>query len=47
VHIQDAQRDIPEATAEKTARLTEMQRKRTAGEEIEGLERSRRWIGEK
>jgi len=45
-HLADAQQDIPETTPEKTARLTEMQHKLTAGEKIEGLERSRRWIGE-
>jgi epoxyqueuosine reductase QueG len=45
-HLQDIQEDIPEATPEKTARLAEMKRRRTAGEKIEGLERSRRWIGE-
>ena len=44
--LADAHHDIPEATPEKQARLTEMQRKRTAGEKIEGRERSRRWIGE-
>ena len=46
-HLQEVQEDIPEATAEKAARLAEMKRKRVAGEQIEGLERSRRWIGEK
>jgi epoxyqueuosine reductase QueG len=45
-HLQDVQEHIPETTAEKMVRLTEMQRKRAAGETIEGLERSRRWIGE-
>ena len=45
-YLADAQHDIPETTTEKTARLTEMQRKHTVGEKIEGLERSRRWIGE-
>ena len=29
------------------ARLAELKRKRVAGDKIEGLERSRRWIGEK
>jgi len=46
-HLQEVQEDIPEATAEKAARLAEMKRKRVAGDKIEGLERSRRWIGEK
>jgi epoxyqueuosine reductase QueG len=46
-HLQDAQENIPEATPEKTARLAEMQRSHAACEKIEGLERSRRWIGEK
>src|SRR5262245_1559088 len=46
-HLQDIQEEIPEATPEKAERLTEMKRQRTAGERIEGLERSRRWIGEK
>jgi epoxyqueuosine reductase len=46
-HLQDVQEDIPEATPEKAARLAEMKRSRAAGETIEGLERSRRWIGEK
>ena len=45
--LQDAQEEIPEITPEKTARLAEMKRVRAAGEKIEGLERSRRWIGEK
>jgi len=45
--LQDAQEEIPEITPEKTARLAEMKRARAAGEKIEGLERSRRWIGEK
>ena len=45
-HLADAQQDIPETTPEKVSRLAEMQRKRTAGEPGEGLERSRRWIGE-
>lgn len=45
-HLQQVQEDIPEATPEKVARLAEMRRRRAAGEEIEGLERSRRWIGE-
>lgn len=44
-HLQDVQDHIPEATPQKMARLAEMQRKRAAGETIEGLERSRRWIG--
>ena len=44
-HLADAQQDIPEVTPEKTARLTDMQRKRVTGESIEGLERSKRWIG--
>ncbi len=46
VNLQDAQQDIPEATAEKSLRLAELQRRRASGEPIEGLERSRRWIGE-
>jgi epoxyqueuosine reductase QueG len=46
-HLQEVQEDIPEATPEKTARLAEIRRRRAAGERIEGLERSRRWIGEK
>ncbi len=46
VHIQDAQRDIPEATPEKAARLAEMQRQRADGETSEGFEYSRRWIGD-
>jgi Fe-S oxidoreductase len=46
-HLQDMQESIPEATPEKAARLAELKRKRAAGEQIEGLERSRRWIGEK
>ena len=45
-HLQDIQEEIPEATPEKAGRLAEMRRQRTAGEKIEGLERSRRWIGE-
>jgi epoxyqueuosine reductase QueG len=45
-YLADVQEDIPEATPEKAARLQEMQHKRTTGEEIEGLERSRRWIGD-
>jgi len=44
-HLADAQQDIPEVTPEKTVRLTDMQRKRMTGERIEGLERSKRWIG--
>jgi len=45
-HLQDVQEDIPETTPEKAARLAEMKRLRAAGEKVEGLERSRRWIGE-
>jgi len=45
-HLADAQRDIPETTPEKTARLAAMQQTRTSGESIEGLERSKRWIGQ-
>lgn len=45
-HLRDVQADIPEATAEKAARLAAMKQKRRASEKIEGLERSRRWIGE-
>jgi epoxyqueuosine reductase len=45
-HLQEIQEEIPEATLEKAGRLAEMRRQRTAGETIEGLERSRRWIGE-
>ena len=45
-NLQDVQQDIPEATPEKATRLTEMQRRRASGETSEGLERSRRWIGE-
>jgi epoxyqueuosine reductase QueG len=44
--LQDAQEEIPEITPEKTARLAAMKQARAAGEKIEGLERSRRWIGE-
>jgi hypothetical protein len=46
MNIQDAQQEIPEATPEKRERLAAMQRRRTAGERSEGLERSKRWIGE-
>ena len=46
-NIQDAQQDIPEATAEKVARLSEMQRRRANGEISEGFERSWRRIGKK
>jgi epoxyqueuosine reductase QueG len=45
--IQDAQRDIPETTPEKAARLAEMQRRQAKGEMGEGFARSRRWIGER
>ncbi len=45
-NLQDVQADIPEATAEKAARLAQMQRQRATGETIEGWEQSRRWIGE-
>ena len=45
-HLQDAQQEIPEVTPEKRARLAEMQRRRATGESMEGLERSRRWIGD-
>ena len=45
-NLQEVQAEIPEATPEKAARLAEMKRRRAAGEPIEGLERSRRWIGE-
>ena len=45
-HLRDVQEQIPETTPEKMARLAEMRRKRTAGETVEGLERSRRWIGD-
>ena len=45
-NLQDVQEEIPEATPEKAARLAEMKRLRVAGERSEGLERSRRWIGE-
>jgi len=45
-HLQEVQDAILEATPDKTARLTEMKRQRTSGEQIAGLEHSRRWIGE-
>lgn len=45
-HLQDIQQEIPETTPGKTARLAEMRRRRAAGEPIEGLTRSGRWIGE-
>jgi epoxyqueuosine reductase QueG len=45
-HLQEVQEEIPEATSEKAARLAEMRQVRAAGKRIEGLERSRRWIGE-
>ncbi len=45
-HLADAQQDIPETTPEKTTRLAAMQQARSSGETVEGLERSRRWIGE-
>jgi ferredoxin len=45
-HLQDIQEEIPEATPEKAARLAEMRRRQVTGEKSEGLERSRRWIGE-
>jgi ferredoxin len=45
-NLKEVQAEIPEATPEKAARLAEMKRRRAAGEPIEGLERSRRWIGE-
>jgi epoxyqueuosine reductase len=45
-HLRDVQEQIPETTPEKMARLAEMRRKRTADETVEGLERSRRWIGD-
>jgi epoxyqueuosine reductase len=45
-NLQAVQEEIPEATPEKTARLAEMKQRRAAGERIEGLEKSRSWIGE-
>jgi epoxyqueuosine reductase QueG len=45
-HLRDVQEHIPETTPDKMTRLAEMQRRRAAGETIEGLERSRRWIGD-
>ncbi len=45
-NLQAVQEEIPEATPEKTVSLKEMKQRRTAGERIQGLEQSRRWIGE-
>ncbi len=45
-NLQAVQEEIPETTPEKTARLAEMKQGRAAGERSEGLEQSRRWIGE-
>ncbi|MBI2369260.1 MAG: epoxyqueuosine reductase [Deltaproteobacteria bacterium] len=45
-HLKVIQEEIPESTEAKAARLRAMQQARERGERIEGLERSRRWIGE-
>lgn len=45
-HLHDVQETIAEATPDKAARLAEMKHRRTAGEKIDGLDHSRRWIGE-